>query len=124
MSRRKLVAGNWKMHGSITATTTLVKGLLVELQDLRKVEVAVCPPYPYLAQVRQLLAGSSVMLGAQDVCEKAGQGAFTGEVSGQMLTDNGCTCVIIGHSERRQFFDDTDARVAAKFMTAQAAGLL
>ena len=124
MSRRKLVAGNWKMHGTVPSNTALVRGILDGLKGADGADVAVCPPYPYLALVGGLLAGSKVALGAQDVCEKTGQGAFTGEVSGQMLVENGCSYAIVGHSERRQFFDDTDARVAAKFQAAQAAGLI
>ena len=123
MSRRKLVAGNWKMHGSAATAALLVHGVIEAIETFDRVDVAICPPYPYLFQVQPLLAGSRLALGAQDVCEKVGQGAFTGEVSGQMLVDAGCRFAIVGHSERRQFFDDTDARVAAKFMAAQAARL-
>jgi triosephosphate isomerase len=123
MSRRKLVAGNWKMHGTAPSNTALVRGILEGLKGFEAADVAVCPPYPYLALVGSLLSGSRMALGAQDVCEKTGQGAFTGEVSGQMLVENGCSFAIVGHSERRQFFDDTDARVAAKFQAAQSAGL-
>lgn len=124
MSRRKLIAGNWKMYGSASMAATLVRGVQEGVRDLKQVDVAICPPYPYLFQLQSLLAGSSVGLGAQDVCEKPGQGAFTGEVSGQMLAEAGCSYALVGHSERRQLFDDTDARVAEKFMAAQAAGLL
>ncbi len=124
MSRRKLVAGNWKMHGSTAGAEALAQGVRAALQGLERVDIVLCPPYPYLTQVARQLQGSTLQLGAQDVCEKTGQGAYTGEVSGQMLADVGCRYVIVGHSERRQFFDDSDARVAAKFMAAQAAGLL
>ncbi len=121
MTRRKLVAGNWKMHGSAALTETLVKALS---REKFSAEVLVCPPYPYLAQAVALGVGGTVGIGAQDICEKTGQGAFTGEVSGQMLSELGCTYVIVGHSERRQFFGDTDQRVAEKFGAAQAAGLV
>jgi triosephosphate isomerase len=124
MSRRKLIAGNWKMYGSTSMAATLVRDVLAGVRELKQVDVAICPPYPYLFQLQSLLAGSSVGLGAQDVCEKPGQGAFTGEVSGQMLAEAGCSYALVGHSERRQLFDDTDARVAEKFMATQAAGLL
>jgi triosephosphate isomerase len=124
MGRRKLVAGNWKMHGTTAGAEALAQGVRTAVQGLDRVEMVLCPPYPYLAQVARQLQGSALLLGAQDVCEKAGQGAFTGEVSGQMLADVGCRYVIVGHSERRQFFDDSDARVAAKFLAAQAAGLI
>ena len=121
MTRRKLVAGNWKMHGSLALTETLVKALSREKFGA---ELVVCPPYPYLSQAVAFGVGGAVGVGAQDICEKAGQGAFTGEVSGQMLSELGCTYVIVGHSERRQFFGDTDERVAEKFKAAQAAGLV
>ena len=124
MSRRKFVAGNWKMHGSINAAQALVGAILEKTASLAQVEIAICPPYPYLGLVARSLAGGRIALGAQDVCEKEGQGAFTGEVSGQMLADVGCRYVIVGHSERRQFFADTDERVAAKFVAAQKAGLI
>jgi len=119
--RTKLVAGNWKMHGSLVAN----QGLLQSVRDgaTGRAEVAVCVPYPYLAQAQAILAGSSVAWGAQDVSEHA-QGAWTGEVSGAMLTDFGCRYVLVGHSERRSFFGDTDAVVAAKFAAAQKAGLM
>lgn len=121
MSRRKLVAGNWKMHGS----NALTEQLLTALRSVSSsAEILVCPPYPYLSYAAMQLQGGSIALGAQDLCEKVGQGAFTGEVSGQMLTEVGCRYVLIGHSERRQLFGDTDARVAEKFKAAQAAGLI
>ncbi len=122
MPRRKLVAGNWKMHGSVELTETLVKAVRAEPKG--KAEIVVCPPYTYLVQAVALLKGSGLGVGAQDLCEKVGQGAFTGEVSGQMLAEIGCTYAIVGHSERRQFFGDTDQRVAEKFKAAQAAGLI
>jgi triosephosphate isomerase len=124
MSRRKLVAGNWKMHGSLSGVVSLADAVCEGVKGLDGLDIAICPPYPYLAQAAQRLAGSSVQLGAQDLCEKPGQGAFTGEVSGQMLVDVGCRFAIAGHSERRQFFDDSDERVAAKFVAAQAAELI
>ncbi|HXG28241.1 MAG TPA: triose-phosphate isomerase [Nevskiales bacterium] len=124
MGRRRLVAGNWKMHGSTAGADTLARAVREAVEACDRVEIVLCPPYPYLVQVAQRLQGSALLLGAQDVCEKTGQGAFTGEVSGQMLVDVGCRYVIVGHSERRQFFDDSDARVAAKFQAAQSAGLI
>jgi triosephosphate isomerase (TIM) len=124
MSRRKFVAGNWKMHGSASSSTALAMAILEGSRGMDRSDIAVCPPYPYLAPVGPLLSGGAVALGAQDVCEKAGQGAFTGEVSGQMLVELGCRYAIVGHSERRQFFDDSDTRVAAKFQAAQAANLV
>ncbi len=123
MSRRKLVAGNWKMHASKEGSSTLVQDMLSSIKAFDRVDVAVCPPYPYLAQVQALVRDSRLALGSQDICEKTGQGAFTGEVSGQMLVEFGCKYAIVGHSERRQFFGDNDDRVAAKFLAAQAVGL-
>ncbi len=109
------------MHGSLATNV----GLLEAVRDGAKgpAEVAVCVPYPYLAQARSVLEGSRVAWGAQDVSEHA-QGAYTGEVSGAMLADFGCRHVLVGHSERRSFYGDTDAVVAAKFAAAQKAGLM
>lgn len=120
--RRKLVAGNWKMHGNLATNAELLQGIRVGAVGL-KAEIAVCVPYPYLAQVREALAGSAIAWGAQDVSEHA-QGAYTGEVSAAMLVDFGCRYVIIGHSERRSYYGDTDAVVAAKYEAAQKAGLV
>jgi triosephosphate isomerase len=119
-----MVAGNWKMNGARRMAQDLAAAVRAQSMGSARTEVLLCPPYPYLVETAKVLEGSGIGLGAQDVCEKPGQGAFTGEVSGQMLVDVGCAYAIVGHSERRQFFDDTDARVAAKFMAAQAAGLL
>jgi triosephosphate isomerase len=121
MSRTKFVAGNWKMHGSLgsnLALLTAVRGGAAALKG----QMAVCVPYPYLAQAQAVLAGSNVAWGAQDVSEHA-QGAYTGEVSAGMLNDFGCRYVIVGHSERRSYYGDTDVVVAAKFAAALKAGL-
>lgn len=119
--RTKLVAGNWKMHGSLAGNL----GLLRAVRDGAKgtAGIAVCVPYPYLAQARSVLEGSPVAWGAQDVSEHA-QGAYTGEVSGSMLADFACRYALVGHSERRSFYGDTDAVVAAKFVAAQQSGLI
>ena len=108
------------MHGSLATNL----GLLHAVREGAKggAEVALCVPYPYLAQARSVLDGSAVAWGAQDVSEHA-QGAWTGEVSAAMLVDFGCRYALVGHSERRSFFGDTDAVVAAKFAAALAAGL-
>jgi triosephosphate isomerase len=118
--RTKLVAGNWKMHGSLAANL----GLLYAVRDGSggRAEMALCVPYPYLAQARAVLDGSRVTWGAQDVSEHA-QGAWTGEVSGAMLADFGCRYALVGHSERRSSFGDTDTVVAAKLVAALKAGL-
>jgi len=122
MVRRKLVAGNWKMHGSLAGNADLLQGMRAGAASLAGVDVAVCVPYPYLAQAAAALSGSNVAWGAQDVSEHA-QGAYTGEVSAAMLVDFGCRYVIVGHSERRSYYGDSDAIVAAKCAAALRAGL-
>ena len=122
MSRNRLVAGNWKMHGSRAANHALLEGLLSGLRDVNGVECVVCPSFPYLQQVSEQLKGRALAWGAQNVSEHD-QGAFTGEVSAAMLREFGCRYVIVGHSERRQLYGESDARVAAKFAAAQRAGL-
>jgi triosephosphate isomerase (TIM) len=120
--RKKLVAGNWKMHGSLQSNAALLGRLKSGVSRLR-CEVAVCAPYPYLAQLQAELAGTPILWGAQSLSEH-GSGAFTGEVSASMLRDFGCRCVLVGHSERRSLFGESDATVAAKFVAALQAGLV
>jgi triosephosphate isomerase len=120
-TRQKFVAGNWKMHGSLASNLSLLTAVRAGAAAL-KAQVAVCVPYPYLDQARIVLGGSNVAWGAQDVSEHA-QGAYTGEVSAAMLNDFGCRYVIVGHSERRSYYGDTDAVVAAKTEAALKAGL-
>lgn len=120
--RVKFVAGNWKMNGSLSANDTLLQALVPALGDIAGMESAVCPPYPYLAQVQRAVQGSRVALGGQDLCQY-GNGAYTGGVSAEMLRDFGCSYVIVGHSERRTLFGEGDALVAEKFAVAQQAGL-
>lgn len=122
MSRNRLVAGNWKMHGSRAVNQALLDALLAGIADTSAVECVVCAPFPYLQQVSERLKGSALAWGAQNVSEHE-QGAFTGEVSAAMLREFGCRYVIVGHSERRQLYRESDARVAAKFAAAQRAGL-
>jgi len=117
--RKKLVAGNWKMHGSLADNAALLEALKPALAGI---EAVVCVPFPYLAQVQSVLAGTSIAWGAQNVSEQA-KGAFTGEVSASMLLDFGCKYVIVGHSERRSLYGESDELVAKKYMAAQAAGL-
>lgn len=120
--RRKLVAGNWKMNGSLAANAALVAGIKEGL-PADVCDVAVCVPAPYLAQVQGAVAGSVVALGAQDMSAHA-SGAYTGEVSAAMLQEFGVQYVILGHSERRAYHGETDAAVAAKTVVALKAGLV
>ena len=120
--RQKLVAGNWKMHGGLEANAALLRSVAAGAAGLGQVAVAVCVPYPYLAQAQSLLTGTHVAWGAQNLSEHA-KGAYTGEVSASMLSDFGCRYVLVGHSERRSLYGEGDALVAVKFMAAQAAGL-
>jgi triosephosphate isomerase len=122
MARTKLVAGNWKMHGDTAANQALLDGIKAGAAG-SKATLAVCVPFPYLAQVRTALSGSSIVWGAQDVSRHA-QGAYTGEVSAAMLKDFGCRYAIVGHSERRSYHGETDETVAAKADAAIKAGLV
>jgi len=122
MSRAPLVAGNWKLHGSRASNRALLDALLRGMVGLEGVDCAVCVPFPYLGEVAEQLRGTALAWGAQNVSEHA-RGAYTGEVSAAMLAEFGCRYVIVGHSERRQLYGETDAQAAAKFAAAQAAGL-
>lgn len=120
--RKPFVAGNWKMHGTVREAAELAGGLAAQIGHVDNVDVALCPPYTAIGTVRDAIRGSRLRLGAQDLhWEKSG--AYTGEVSAGMLIDAGCSCVIIGHSERRQFFGETDDSVNRKLKAAVAAGL-
>jgi triosephosphate isomerase len=121
--RGRLVAGNWKMHGSRAANAGLLDALLAAAGGFGGIECAVCVPFPYLDQVSARVAGSRLVLGAQNVSEFA-SGAYTGEVSAPMLAEFGCRFVLVGHSERRAIYGESDAQVAAKFAAAQKAGLM
>lgn len=121
--RRPLVAGNWKMHGSREQLVDLVSGIRADFDPTSAAELMILPAFPYLGLAAEHLAGSAIQLGAQDVSVHA-EGAFTGEVSAAMLRDCGCRAVLVGHSERRTLHGETDELVAAKFLAAQAAGLM
>jgi triosephosphate isomerase (TIM) len=122
--RRYLVAGNWKMNGSRQANAALLGKIVAGVAASPDVEVLVCPPAPYLESVGAALKGAPIRLGAQNLCDQEKPGAFTGEVHGAMLKDLGCDYVIVGHSERRALYGETDDVVARKFRTAQVLGLL
>ena len=121
--RQTLVAGNWKMNGTHSSVTDLVGAVKQGMATVKNAQVAVCPPFVYLAEVASMLQGTAIALGGQDLCPETGEGAYTGEVSGAMLRDVGCSHVIVGHSERRALYGDSDEVVARKFFAAQAAGL-
>lgn len=118
---RKLIAGNWKMNGSLAANEALVKAMLAAIGK-PACDVALCAPAPYLAQLQSLLQGSPIAWGSQDVSAHE-QGAYTGEISVAMLKDFGCRYAIVGHSERRQYHGETDEVVAAKAQRALAGGV-
>ncbi|MBU1113159.1 MAG: triose-phosphate isomerase [Candidatus Omnitrophica bacterium] len=120
--RRTLIAGNWKMYKTISEALELVNNLKRELVDQDTVDVVICPPYTALSEVSDILNGSNIGLGAQDLHWEE-QGAFTGEISAAMLKDAGATFVIIGHSERRKYFFETDQSVNKKIIAAQSKNL-
>ena len=120
--RKSLIAGNWKMNLLVAEGVKLVNELKPLVAKASNVEVVVCPTFPALSAVGEAIKGSSIALGGQN-CYTKTSGAFTGEVSPQMLQDVGCTWVIIGHSERRQYFKESDAFLNEKLKFALAAGL-
>jgi len=119
--RRKIVAGNWKMHGSRAESATLIDAVLGGLAT-EAVQCVLCPPFVYLHDAWRMLRSGVVALGAQNVCAEA-QGAFTGEVSAAMLKDIGCEYVLVGHSERRALYGEDNSLVARKFAAALGRGL-
>ena len=120
-TKKKLIAGNWKMNGGVAANDALVRAVIAGMKDA-ECTVAVCVPAPYLSQVQVLRHGSALELGAQDVSMHE-QGAYTGEVSAAMLKDFGVRYAIVGHSERRQYHGETDQLVADKAKAALAHGI-
>jgi triosephosphate isomerase len=124
--RRPIVAGNWKLHGSRAENARLIEDIVAQLPSKPAVQAPqciVCPPFVYLQEVGRLVRGSSIELGAQDVCAEP-QGAFTGEVSAAMLKDVGAEYVIVGHSERRLIYRESDQLIARKFAAAQSKSLV
>ena len=120
--RIPLIAGNWKMYKTSSEAIVLAEAVVKALSMPDETQVVVCPPFTALAAVGQIVAGSRIGLGAQDL-HWAKEGAYTGEVSAEMLWDIGCRYVIVGHSERRQYFGETDESVNRKSLAALASGL-
>lgn len=121
--RRPTVVGNWKMNASFEQTSSLLAGLAEVWAGVHQAEVAVCPPFPYLAKAAELLEQSNIAFGAQDVSQHAA-GPYTGQVSVEMLLELGCKYVIVGHSERREYQGESSALVAEKFESAIEKGLI
>lgn len=120
--RRVIIAGNWKMNKTIPEAIELVNGLMRELADIENIDIVVAPPFTALSEISDMLVGSNIALGAQDVHWEE-KGAFTGEISPSMLKDAGVKYVIIGHSERRALFGETNDKVNKKLKAAIGAGL-
>ena len=120
--RRAIVAANWKMNGNLASVRPLVEGISRGLNADCKAEVAICPPAIYIPELAKLLEGTNIALGAQNACNHA-SGAYTGEIAVGMLQDYGCRYVIVGHSERRNVYGESDNLVAEKFGRVQEAGL-
>jgi len=121
--RTPLIAGNWKMNGSLDGSEALVRALASGIVG-GSAEMLVCPPFVYIDRARDWIGDAPVALGAQNLAAVTGTGAYTGEVSGAMLREFGCSYVIVGHSERRALYGERDAVVVEKFRAAQAAGLV
>lgn len=118
--RRKLIAGNWKMHGNLAQNLAFAQAL--QQVELPRCDLLICPPFPYLQQMLDLLAPLGIQVGAQD-CAQNAAGAYTGEVAASMLADLGVTHVLLGHSERRQYQQESNEQLLLKLQQALAAGL-
>jgi len=120
--RRTLIAGNWKMNGSLESITELMNGIKAGLNEVTNADLAVCPPAVYLMKVQGLIDGANIGLGSQNVCDQAA-GAFTGELAPSMLKEAGCVYAIIGHSERRSLYGESDELIAKRFAMAVESGI-
>ena len=120
--RKVLIAGNWKMNGSRASIKELLDGLKAGIGNVNKADVAVCAPFIYLPEVASQLAGTPISWGAQNVSTEA-KGAFTGEIAASMIADYNCKYIIVGHSERRSYYAETDEIVAKKYGVVVAAGM-
>ena len=121
--RKTLIAGNWKMHGNLDSVESLISGIKGQLDDSWQCDILVCPPSIHIDKAVKLTKGSNIAVGAQNLSEQD-QGAFTGEISGDMLKDIGSKYVLVGHSERRSLYHETNELVAAKYAKALEAGLI
>jgi len=121
--RLKIIAGNWKMNKTNPEAVTLVRGLIDKVGKTENPRIVICPPFTALSEMSKLLKGSSIFLGAQNMYSEE-SGAFTGEIAPAMLLTTGATYVIIGHSERREYFSETDAVVNRKMKLAFKTGLI
>jgi triosephosphate isomerase len=120
--RRTLIAGNWKMNGSLQSIGELMDGIKAGLAEVTNADLAVCPPAVYLMKVRSLIGDANIELGSQNVCDQAA-GAFTGELAPSMLLEAGCKYAIIGHSERRALYGESDDLVARRYSMAAESGI-
>ena len=120
--RKLIIAGNWKMNKTVAEAADLVRGLKIELANLKEVDVVLCPPFTALSEVSRLILDSNIRLGAQNMCEQ-NFGAFTGEICAGMLKEFSVRYVILGHSERRQYLKESDALISKKAQAALAAAL-
>ena len=120
--RKPLVAGNWKLNGSKSSVRALVEGLLGGIGDVSNAEVVICPPYIFIPAIARQVGSAAIAWGSQDVA-KEDSGAYTGEISVAMLKEYGCTYAIVGHSERRSLFGDSNQIVAEKFAAAIKGGV-
>jgi len=120
--RQVMVAGNWKMNGSSESVKELIAGIKQGMDSVANTEVVVCPPAVYIPRVSGVADGSAIKVGSQNICDEDG-GAFTGEISGNMLKDIGCEYAIVGHSERRALYGESDELVAKRFAAARRNGI-